>query len=194
MHCPGHLVNLIVLFFQLTFGLCFTSQSCFRNIFIPSKSITAASSVSLCPLISISSSATLVTSPFFILSALNTSKEKFISFIWILFFLTSCLLIPVCVHPESTSAFTFNFLLFFVLTFTCTFSSFFPSLLQWFRIIYSFWDFIWEISYTVPTWDLHQNPALLSCHLCHLILLEPFSSLLSAFLCSIWQYVLPCHI
>ena len=101
---PGHLVNLIVLFFQLTSRLCLTNQSCPRNMSVLFRSVTAASRVSLCPLISISRDATLVTSLLFIPSVLNTSKEKLISLVWILLSLTSCLLISVCVHLESTSA------------------------------------------------------------------------------------------
>ena len=137
-----HLVNLMVPFFQLTSRLCLTSQSCPRNMSVPSKSITAASNVFLCPLILISRGATLVTSPFFVPSALNTSKEKFISFVQIFLSLTNCSSILVCVQPESTSALTFSFLLFFILTFACMFNSFFPLLAQQFRIIYLlFWKF-----------------------------------------------------
>ena len=73
---PGHLVNLMVPVFQLTSGLCLTNQSCPKNMSVLSKSVTTASSVSLCPLISTSRGATLVTSPFFVPSVLNTSKEK----------------------------------------------------------------------------------------------------------------------
>ena len=182
---PGHLVNLIVPFFQLTSGLCLTSQSCPGNMFVLFKSVTATSNVSLYPLILTSRDATLVTSPFFVLSALNTSKEKFIGFVWILLSLTSCSSIPVCVHPESTSAFTFNFLLFFVLTFAYTFNSFFSLLVQQFGITYLlFWEFTWEISYTMPTWDLHQNPVY-SCCLHHPLLLAPFVSSSTVFLYSL---------
>ena len=74
-------MNLMVLFFQLTSGLCLTSQSCSRNMSIPSKSITATSRVSLCLLILISRSATLVTSLFLVPLVLNTSKEKSIGFV-----------------------------------------------------------------------------------------------------------------
>ena len=194
MQFPGHLVNLMVPFLQLTSGLCLTSQSCPKNISIPSKSITATSKVSLCLLISISRGATLVTSPFFVPSVLNTLKEKSIDFVWILLSLTNCLSIPIWVHLESTSAFTFRFLPFFVLTSACTFNSLFPSLVQWFGITYLFWEFTWEISHTMPTRDLHQNPALLSCCFHHLIPLEPFSSSLSVSLYSLWQCTSSCHI
>ena len=148
---PGHLVNLIVLFFQLTSGLCLTNQSCSKNMSVLSKSVTAASSFYLWLLILISRGAILVTSLFFVLSALNTSKEKSIDFVWIFSSLTSCLLIPVWVHLESTNALTFSFLPFFVLTFACTFNSLFPLLAWRFRITYLFWEFTWEISYTMPT-------------------------------------------
>ena len=183
----GHLVNLMVPFFQLTSRLCLTSQSCPKNISVPSKSITTASNVSLCPLILTSRGATLVTSPFFIPSALNTLKEKLIFLVWILFLLTNCSLIPVWVHLESTNALTFRFLLFLVLTFACMFNSLFPLLARRFRIIYLFWEFTWEISCTVSTRDLCQNSSPLPCCLHHPIPLEPFSSSLSAFLCNLWQ-------
>ena len=94
---PGHLVNLIIPFFQLTSGLCLTNQLCPRNMSVPSRSVTPASKVSLCPLISIPRGATLVTSLFFVPLVLNTSNKKFIGLVWILLSLTSCLLIPVCI-------------------------------------------------------------------------------------------------
>ena len=78
---PRHLVILIVPFFQLISRLCLTNQSCPRNMSVPSRSITAASKVSLCLFISIPRGTTLVTSPFFIPLALNTSKEKLISLV-----------------------------------------------------------------------------------------------------------------
>ena len=149
---PRHLVSLMVPFFQLTSGLCLTSQSCPKNMSVPSRSITTAFRVSLCLLILIFRDATLVTSPFFIPLVLKTSKEKSIDLVGILLFLINCSSITVCVQLESTSAFTFSFLLFFVLTFACTFNSFFPSLVWQFRIIYLlFWEFTWAISCTVPT-------------------------------------------
>ena len=191
---PGHLVNLIVLFFQLTSGLCLTSQSYPKNMSVPAKSITAASSVSLCLLISTSRGTTLVTSPFLVPSVLNTLKEKSIYLVKILLSLTNCLSIPVWVHPESTNALTLRFLPFLVLTCACTFNSLFPPLTLRFGIIYLFWEFTWEISCTVPTQDLHQNPPLLPCCLHPLIPPEPSSSSLSAFLCSPWQYALSCCI
>ena len=116
---------------------------------------------SLCLLILISRGTTLVISPFFILLALKTSNEKFIGLICILFSLTSCSLISVCVHPESTSIFTLRFLPFFVFTFACTFNSLSMLLCQ-FGIIYLFWEVTGEISHTMPTQDHLQNSA--SCH------------------------------
>ena len=189
---PGYLVNLIIPFFQLTSGLCLTNQLCPRNMSVPSRSITAASKVSLCLLISISRDATLVTSLFFVPLALNTSKEKFIGLVWILLSLTSCSSIPVYIQPESTNAFTFNFLPFFVLTFACIFNFFFPSLAWQFGIIYLlFWEFTWEISCTMPTQDLCQNSVCSVC-LYHLILLAPSISSSSVFLCNFWQYAPSC--
>ena len=123
-----HLVNFIIPFFQLTSGLCLTSQSCSRNISVLFKSITTASSYSLYPFISTSRGATLVISLFFVLSALNTSNKKFISLVWILLSLTNYSLILVCMYLKFTSAFTLSFLLFFVFMSACTFNSLFSSL------------------------------------------------------------------
>ena len=193
LQLSGNLVNYIVLFFQLTSGLCLTNQSCPRNMSILFKSITAAFNCSLYLLILTSRGATLVTSPFFVPFALKTSNEKLIGLVWILLSLTNCLLIPMCVHPESTNVLTLRFFLFFVLTFACTFNSF-SALLCQLEIIYLSWEFT-EISHTVPTQDLHQNPSsgyfLYFLH--HLIFLEPFVSLLTAFFYSPLQCVLLCH-
>ena len=146
------------------------------------KSITAASSYSLCLLILISRDTTLVISPFFIWSALKTSNEKLIGFVWILLSLTNCSLILVCVYPESTNTLTLKFFLFFVLTFACMFNSF-SALLCQLGIIYFFWEFTRKISYTMSTQDLLQN--LISCPslhcLLHPILFEFFISSLTAF-------------
>jgi len=68
-------VNFIVSLFQSTFGLCFTNQLYPKNMFMPFRSVTAVLIHSLCPLITTSNSANLVTSPFFVLSALKTSKD-----------------------------------------------------------------------------------------------------------------------
>ena len=121
-------MNFIVLFFQLISELCLTSQSCPKNMSILFRSVTVAFSYSLYLLILISRDTTLVTSPFLVPSALNTLNEKFIGLIGILFFLTSCLSIPVCVHSESTNALTSSFLLFFVFISAYMFNSFFKSL------------------------------------------------------------------
>ena len=130
---------------------------------MPFKSVTAVSSYLLCLFILISKNTTLVTSPFFILSALKTLNEKLISFIWILLSLTSYSLISVCVHPELTNALILRFFLFFIFTFACTFNSF-SELLYQLEIIYLLWDFT-KISCTMPTQDLLQNSSacLLSC-------------------------------
>ena len=190
---PRHLVNLMVLFFQLNSRLCLTSQSCSKNMSVPFKFITAASNCFLWPLTSISRGTTLVTSPFFVPSALKTLNEKLSSFVCIFLSLTSCLSIPICIYPESTSAFTFKFLPFFIFTFAFTFNSCFPLLFQQFEIIYLFWEFTWEISYTMPTWDHRQNPAPFLC-LYHLIPLKLCISSLTVFLCNPWLYVLLCCI
>ena len=157
---------------------------------VPFKSITAASSYFLCPLISISRGTTQVTSPFFVLSVLKTSNKKFIGFVCIL-----CSSIPVCVHPESTSVLTLRFLLFFVFTFTCMFNSL-STLLCWFGITYLFLEFTGEISHTVPTQYLLQNP--ISCpslHCLHpLIFPSSFVSSSISFLCNSWLCTLLCCI
>ena len=158
------------------------------------RSVTAASSCSLCLLISISKGAILVTSPFFVPSALKTSNEKLIGFVWILLSLTNCLSISVYVHPESTNVLALRFFPFFVLMFAHTFN-FFSELLYWLGIIYLFWDFT-EISYIMSTWDFHQNPSSyhLFCCLYWLILPELFISSLTASLYSSFQCALLCHI
>ena len=161
-----------------------TSQSCPKYMSVLFKSVTVASSCSLYPLILISRGTTLVTSLFFIPSMLKTSNEKLIGLIWILLSLTNCLSVPMCVYPESTNALTLRFFPFFVLTFVYIFNSF-SALLCQLGIIYLSWEFT-EISCTVPTRDLYQNPS--SCHfLCclhHLIPPESFVSLLTASLYS----------
>ena len=146
-----HLINFIVPFFQLTSGLCLTSQSYPRNIYVLFKSVTATSSYSLCLFILTSRGATLMISLFFVPSALNTLNEKFIGLVWILLSLTNYSSIPMCVHPESTSTFILIFLLFFVFISACIFNFLFPLLFWQFGIIYLFWEFIWAISHTVLT-------------------------------------------
>ena len=158
------------------------------------KFVTTASSYSLCLLILISRDTTLVTSPFFVLSVLKTLNEKFIGFVYILFFLTSCSSIPVCVHPKSTSALTLRFFPFFVLTFAYTFNSF-SALLCWLGIIYLFWEFTGEISHTVTTWDLLQNSVFYPSlhHLHYLVPLKSSISGLTVSLCSLLQYIFLCY-
>ena len=111
----GHLVNHIIPELQFTFILYLTSQSYSKNMLIPFKSITAVSICSLCPLSSILSGINLITSPFLVLSALKTSNDMSIDFILICSSLTSYLLIWVCVHPESTNAYSCNSFPFCVL-------------------------------------------------------------------------------
>ena len=82
--------NYISPFFQFTSGLYLTNQSCPRNMSVPLRSITTTLICFLCLLISISNGAILVTSPFLVLSTLNTSKKKSTSFVCILLFLTNC--------------------------------------------------------------------------------------------------------
>ena len=101
-------------------------------------------------------------------------------------------------HPSVNhawhNALTLRFFPFFVLTFAYMFNSFLVLLHQ-FEVIYFFWEFT-EISHTVSTWDLHQNPSsgyFLYYFHC-LILLEPFVSLLTVSLYSPLQCVLLCHI
>ena len=158
------------------------------------KSITAASNCSLCPFISISKSTILVTFPFSILSALKTLNKKLIGFVWILLSLTNYLLVPICVHSETTSALTLRFFLFFVLMFAHMFN-FFSALLHQLGIIYLFWEFT-QISCTMSTQDLCQNPSglFLCCLLYCPIPPEPFVSSSTAFLYSPSLYVLLCHI
>ena len=160
---------------------------------IPFKSVTAASNCSLWLLTSISKGATLVTSLFLVPSMLKTSNEKFIDFVYILLSLTNYSSIPVCVHPESTNALTLSFFLFLVFTSACMFNSCFTLLFQWFGIIYLFWEFIWEISCTVPTRDHCQN-SVLSSHLLYLILPRLVISSSTVFLYSHSLYTLLCWI
>ena len=126
-----HLINFIISFFQLTSELCLTSQSWPKNMSILFKSTTTASICSLYLLILISRGVTLVISPFFVLSMLKTSNEKFISFVCILFSLTSYSSISICMHPEFTSALTLRFLLFFIFMFAYMFNSLSTLLSVW---------------------------------------------------------------
>ena len=78
----GHLVNFIIPFFQLTSELYLTIQSWSKNMSILFKSVITAPSCSLCLFISISRGAILVTSPFFVLSALKTSNESLLALLY----------------------------------------------------------------------------------------------------------------
>ena len=125
LYSLGYLVNYIVFIFQFTPRLCLTNQLYSKNISVLFKSITAISILSVCLLISHSSSINLVTSSFLVLSVLKTSNDLFNSFIFICSFFTSCLSISVWIHPESTSTFNHSFFLFDVLTFVHMLSSLF---------------------------------------------------------------------
>ena len=94
---------------------------------------------------------------------------------------------PVCMYLESTSTLILRFLLFFIFILAHIFNSFL-ALLHWLGIIYLFWEFTEEISYTMPTRDLLQNSTSYYplCHLHYLILLESFISSLTVFLYSSW--------
>ena len=161
---------------------------------MPFKSVTTAFSYFLCLLISISRGTILVTSLFFILSALNTLNEKLIGFVWILLSLTSCSSILIYVHSESTSVLNLRFLPFFIFIFAHTFSSFSVLLCQ-LGIIYLFWDFIKEISHIVPTQDLLQNYVSYCslCYSCSPIFFKSFDSSSTVFLYSPWLCALLCH-
>jgi len=136
--------------FQFTSGLCLTSQLYSKNISVLFKSVTTTLIYSLCSFISTFSSVYYVNSLFLVLLELKTLNDWFIGFILIFSSLTSCLLIPVCVHPESTNVCSCNSFLFYVLTFVYMFSSLFLSFLQ-FGITYQFWALYTEVLYTVPT-------------------------------------------
>jgi len=123
VHILGYFVNYIVPKFQFTSELCLTSQSYSKNMSVLFKSITTTSICSLYLLISISSGTNHLAFPFLVLSILKTSNIISVGFILMFLFLTSFLLIPMCVHLESTSACNHSFFLFCVLTFVCTFSS-----------------------------------------------------------------------
>ena len=149
-----HLVNFIVPLFQSTSGLCFTNQSYSKNMSMPFRSVTAASIRSLCPLIYTSSSTNLVTSLFFVPSALKTLKDLSIGSVLILSSLTNCSSISTWVHPESTNACSHNPFPFLVLMLVCTFNSL-SLLFLWFGIIYRFQDLLCtKVYHIVPTSNL----------------------------------------
>ena len=121
--------------------MCFTNQLYPKNMSVPFRSVTAASIHSLCPLISTSSGTNLVTSPFFVPSALETLKDLSIGSILILSSLINCSLIPIWVHLESTSSCSYNPFPFLVLMLVCMFN-FLSLLFLRFGMTYRFWDLL----------------------------------------------------
>ena len=109
--------------FQFTSGLYLTNQLYSKNISVLFKSMTTALICFLCSLISTSISVYHVTSLFLISSTLKTLNNLSIHSVLILSSFTSCLLISVWMHLESTSACSHKFFLFNVLIFVCTFNS-----------------------------------------------------------------------
>ena len=89
-------------------------------------------------------------------------------------------------HPKSTSVLILRYLPFFVFTFAHMFDSF-SELFCWWGIIYLLGDFT-EISYTMPTQDLLQNPSVYLHCLHYLILLGYSISLSAVFLYNLSQY------
>ena len=154
--------------------------------------MTIISICSLYLLISTSSRVYYVTSLFLIPFTLKILHYLSIGFVLILSFFTSCLLISVWVHLESTSIYSCNFFLFCILMFVCMFNSLF-LLFLWFGIIYQFWELLFtEVLYIIPTLDLHQNPPVCSSSY------FPFfpgccSSLFFILFCNFWKYALLCH-
>ena len=98
---------------------------------MPFKFITAALIISICLLISSSSSANHITSPLLVLSTLKTSNNLDSGSVLICSSFTNCLLIPMWVHSESISALSYSSFLFDVFTFVCTLSSFSLLFLLW---------------------------------------------------------------
>ena len=122
-HVFGHLVNHIVPIFQFTSRLYLTNQSYPKNMSVLFRLVTAASIFFLCLLISTSSGTNHVTSPFLVLFVLKTLNTISADFVWICSFLTSCLLIFMYMHLESTSTCSHNFFFVCVFTFACILSS-----------------------------------------------------------------------
>ena len=147
--------------------------------------MTAILICSLYLLISTSIGSYYATSPFLVPSTLKTLSNLSIGSVLILSSFTSCLLISVWVHSESTSACSHNFFLFDILIFVCTFNSLSLSFL-WFGITYWFWELLFtKVLYIMPTLDLHQNSLVYySSH--HLFLLEYYGSLSSVLIYSFW--------
>ena len=189
-----HLINHIISLLQSISGLCFTNQSYPKNMSMPFKSMTTTSICSLCPLIFTSNGANWVTSLFFVLSVLKTSNDPSMDSVLIFSFLTSCLLIPVWVHSESTNACNCSSFPFFVLMLVCIFSSLALLFLQ-FEITYQFWDLLCtKVCCIMSTLNLWQNLPL--CHPPCLICLSPLGfswSSSSIWICNLLLSVLLCH-
>ena len=144
----------------------------------------------LCLFVLTFSSLYCVTSLFLIPYVLNNLS---ISSILIFSSFTSCLLIPVCMHPESTSVCNYIFFLFFVLMLVCMFN-FLSLLFYWFGIIYQFWKSLCtEVCYIVPIPNLQQN-SLTCYHSFHWILFRHFYSSSYIVINNLWKYALSCHI
>jgi len=124
LHVLGHFINYIFSIFQFTSGLCLTNQLYSKNMSMPFKSMTAISMFFLCLFISTSSGAYHVTSSFLVPSVLKTSNNLSIGSILIFSSFTSCLSIPMCMHPESTSIYNCSFFPFLVLMLVCIFNLF----------------------------------------------------------------------
>ena len=158
--------------------------------------MTAAPICSLYPLISTSSGTNHITSLFFIPSVLKTSNDLSIGSVLIFSSLTSCLLILVWVHPESTNVYNHISFSFFVLMLVCIFSSL-ALLFLWFGITYWFWKLLYtKICCIVPTPNFRQNSS--SCYplpcLTRLTLLGFSWSSSSVWTCNFLLNILLCHI
>ena len=158
------------------------------------KSVTAVSILSLCPLISISNGVLQVTTLFLIPSALKTSNILSTGSILIHSSLTSCLLIPVWVQPESTNACNCNSFPIFVLILVYIFSSLTLLFLQ-FGIMYQFWALLYtKVHHIMSALNLRQNPSSHLLHLIRLFFLSSSGLSSSAWTCSLLLDVPLCHI
>ena len=92
---------------------------------MPFKFVTAMSIHSIYPLIFSSSGMNLVTSSFLVLFVLKILNDLSIGSVLILSSFTSCLSIPVCIRPESTSIFSHSSFSFNILIFVYMFNSLF---------------------------------------------------------------------
>jgi len=115
--------------------------------------------------LTLTSSVNLVTSLFLVLSVLKTSNNLSIGSVFILFSFTSCLLISIWIHSESTNVFSHNFFLFDILIFVYILSFFYLLSLCW-GITYQLRDLLCvEVCHTISTLNLWQNTLL--CHYLH---------------------------